>query len=56
MKEIRCPFCHEVMTKIEPIKVINTYGKYTCYRMICKNKDKHYGNGNIIVPFKKEEE
>lgn len=56
MHKIICPFCgNELTEEIEPDVAQDALGNvYTCYLMICRNKDKHYGNGNIVIPFKKE--
>lgn len=55
--KIMCPWCGEEMEDFAPMqikegdKVIRTV-----YKKVCYNREKHYGNGNIIIPYKPKEE
>lgn len=54
--KILCPFCKEPMEELEPEVIKTVMGSKTIYKKICNNKEKHFGNGNIIVPYKPDEE
>ena len=56
--EVICPFCGAVLEEeLEPeSNEVGGKAVYFCYRRICRNKEKHFGNGNIVVPYKKEKE
>lgn len=60
--EVICPFCgavleEELEEELEPeSNEVGGKAVYFCYRRICRNKEKHFGNGNIVVPYKKEKE
>ncbi|MCI6809622.1 MAG: hypothetical protein MR958_05460 [Spirochaetia bacterium] len=56
MNKVFCPFCHQEVTEdAAPSVCDNALGfSYICYKKICRNKDKHRSNGNIVIPYKSE--
>ena len=56
MNKVFCPFCHQEVTEdAAPSVCDNELGfSYICYKKICRNKDKHRSNGNIVIPYKSE--
>jgi len=56
MNKVFCPFCHQEVTEdAAPTVCDNALGfSYICYKKICRNKDQHCHNGNIMIPYKSE--
>ncbi len=54
--KVYCPFCHQEVTEEATSDVSsNAIGlTYICYAKICRNIEKHYSNGNIMIPYKSE--